>query len=502
MSLLGLDIGTTGCKAAIFSQDGQVIGYSFKEYGYSCPYPKWAEQDPLEVMAAVREVIGGAVASVTRNDPVTVIGLSVQGDAIIPVDSHMNIIYPAILGMDARTEEECRWLDDKFGAHNIFRHTGMPIHPLNALTKIMWLKNNRPDVFEKTWKFLHYEEFVLAMLGGEPLVDLSMASRTMAFDISAGEWSSSILDAVGIPSEKLGTVVPSGHFAGRIAPELARELGLPKGVSLATGGHDQTCAALGAGVVREKMATVSTGTAEVMGIPFERPILSDEMLRSKYPCYYHVVPGIYFTITLNHTGGLLLRWYRDTFGHLEAREAAESGCDVYDLIISRVPKDPSHVLFLPHLVGSGTPWSDPKSKGAVVGLTLGTTRYDVVKGILDSLTYELKINLDTLYSLGVEVRELRAVGGGAKSPAWLQVKADVLGVPVATLAVREAACLGAALLGGLATGVFTSLTEAVDQLVRTEAVYTPDYDRHEMYLEKYDVYRSLYPALRPICHRI
>lgn len=502
MSLLGLDIGTTGCKAAIFSEAGQLIGYCFKEYGYSCPHPKWAEQDPLEVMAAVKEVIRGAAASMRSNDPVTVVGLSVQGDAIISVDSHMNVLYPAILGMDARTEEECRWLEENLGARHIFRHTGMPVHPLNALTKIMWIKNNRPDVFEKTWKFLHYEEFVLAMLGGEPSVDLSMASRTMAFDIAAGGWSSSVLDAVGISREKLARVVPSGHFAGRIAPELARELGLPREVSLATGGHDQTCAALGSGVIREKMATVSTGTAEVMGIPFERPMLSDEMLMSNYPCYYHVVPGTYFTITLNHTGGLLLRWYRDVFGNLEMREAAESGCDVYDLMISRVPRGPSHVLFLPHLVGSGTPWSDPKSKGAVVGITLGTTRHDVVKGILDSLTYELKINLDMLRSLGVEVQELRAVGGGAKSPAWLQVKADVLGVPVATLAVREAACLGAALLGGLATGVFTSLTEAVDRLVRTDAVYTPDPIRHEMYLEKYDVYRSLYPALRPICHRL
>lgn len=502
MSLMGLDIGTTGCKAAIFTETGEMIGYAFKEYGYSCPHPKWTEQDPLEVMDAVKEVIRGAVASMTSKDPVTVIGLSVQGDAIIPVDSNMNVLYPAILGMDTRTEDECRWVEENLGARHVFEHTGMPIHPLNALTKIMWIKSSRPDVYEKAWKFLHYEEFILAMLGGEPLVDLSMASRTMAFDLASSKWSSSVLNAVGISEEKFGKVVPSGHLAGEIAPELADQLGLPRGVKLATGGHDQTCAALGAGVVREKMATVSTGTAEVMGVPFSRPILSEEMLKSNYPCYHHVVPGVYFTITLNHTGGLLLRWYRDTFAGLEMREAAEAGTDVYDLLISRAPKGPSHVLFLPHLVGSGTPWSDPKSKGAVVGLTLGTTKHDVVKGILDSLTYELKINLDTLQGLGVDVQELRAVGGGAKSPVWLQVKADILGVPVATVAIREAACLGAALLGGLATGTFSSLPKAVDQVVRTNAVYEPDFDRYEMYLEKYEVYRSLYPALAPVSHRL
>lgn len=160
------------------------------------------------------------------------------------------------------------------------------------------------------------------------------------------------------------------------------------------------------------------------------------------------------------------------------------------------------MLLLPHLVGSGTPTSDPKSKGAMVGLTLGTTKHDVVKGILDSLTYELKINFDTLHNLGVDIKELRAVGGGAKSPVWLQVKADILGVPVASLAIREAACLGAALLAGLGTGVFDSLSEAVEQIVRTDRVFEPDIGKHEMYMEKYRVYRSLYTTLASINHQL
>lgn len=502
MYLLGLDVGTTGTKAVVFDIDGNIKGYGFREYGVICKKPGWAEQEPEKVWEIIKLVIRQAVTESGARD-IKALSISVQGDAIIPVDKNICPLHNALLGMDYRSKEQADFCAKLLGKRELFYLTGMRPHPLNSLTKILWFKHVLPGIYARSYKFMTYADFILSKLGAqEPVIDYTMASRTMAFDLINKEWSNKILGAVNLDINLLSKIVPSGEIVGEVTPELAEELGLPKGVLLVTGGHDQTCAALGAGVIEENIAIDSHGTAEVVSTAFSKPMLNDFMFSSYYPCYCYVKQDMYFTFSLNHVGGLLLKWYRDNLGYAEVREAEELGMDTYQLMDLKVPKGPSSVLILPHFNGSGTPWCDLESKGAIVGLTTATTRHDIVKGILDSLTYELRINIERMKEAGITIEELRAVGGAAKSPVWLQIKADITGCRVVTLKVREAACLGAAILAGTAVGGYSCVDEGVKRTVAIRDIYQPAEDMNKLYNEKYNIYRDLYGALREINKRL
>lgn len=497
MYLLGLDVGTTGAKAVVFDLDGNMKGSGFQEYDVICEKPGCAEQEPQKVWELTKLVIRQAVSESGVRD-IKALSLSVQGDAVIPVDREITPLHNALLGMDYRSAAQGETCSRLMGARELFNMTGMRPHPLNSLTKILWFKEHNPKLFNKAFKFMTYADYILSKLGAEPVMDYTMASRTMAFDLASRDWSSGILGKVGLDRELLSKAVPSGKAAGEINPVLAEELGVKKGMLLVTGGHDQTCAAVGAGVIKENIAIDSHGTAEVLSTAFEKPRLNDAMYNGFYPCYCHAKQGMYFTFALNHIGGILLKWYRDNFGHAEVKEAEETGVGAYRLMETKAPAGPSSVLVLPHFNGSGTPWCDLESKGAILGLTMATTRHDIVKGIMDSLTYELRINLETMRDAGINIHELRSVGGAAKSPVWLQVKADITGCRVSTLKVREAACLGAALLAGTAAGGYGSIDEAVKQTVVVKDIYRPDDGAGKLYNEKYGVYREIYDTLKNI----
>ena len=501
MHLLGLDVGTTGTKAVVFDLEGNIKGYGFHEYDVICEKPGWAEQDPERVWELTKLVIRQAVKESGISD-IRALSLSVQGDAVIPVDRSIKPLHNTLLGMDyrgVRQSEECSKL---IGDRELFDLTGMRPHPINSLIKILWFKDNTPEVYKKTFKFMTYADFILGRLGAEPVIDNTMASRTMAFDLAGKKWSGDILGRVGVDENLLSKAVPSGEVVGEIDAVLAEELGIKKGMLLVTGGHDQTCAALGAGVVEENIAIDSHGTAEVVSTAFNRPMVNDSMYNGFYPCYCHVKKDMYFTFSLNHIGGILFKWYRDNLGYAEVKEAEELGTGAYQLMEEKAPVGPSPILVLPHFNGSGTPWCDLDSKGAILGLTMATTRHDIVKGILDSLTYELRINIETMKKAGIRIDELRSVGGAAKSPIWLQIKADITGCRVSTLKVREAACLGAAILAGTAAGGYSSLEEAVRNTVVLKETYHPEEKMYKLYNEKYCVYRDVYNTLKNINSRL
>jgi xylulokinase len=249
---------------------------------------------------------------------------------------------------------------------------------------------------------------------------------------------------------------------------------------------------------RPGIAALSAGTADVLSTAFSEPKLNDAMFNGFYPCYLHTKRDMCFTFALNHIGGILLRWYRDTLGGEEVRAAQSAGRDPYEVIVESIPEGPSPVMVLPHFNGSGNPVCDMNARGALVGLTLSTTRPDIVKAILECLAFEMRINLDYWGGAGIVVDELRAVGGGARSPRWLQIRADILGRPVRTLKVREAACLGAAILAGTAAGLYGSVDEGIGRTVRLDHTYQPRADSVSRYTDRYAVYCKLYPALRDV----
>lgn len=454
-----------------------------------------AEQDAEQIWTLTREVLREAVARSGVND-IKALSLSVQGDAVIPVDQEFRPLHRAVLGMDYRSQRQAAECEEKCGAFALFQRTGMRSHPMNSITKILLLRDLAPDVFSKAWKFVTYADFILGKLGSEAVIDYTMASRTMAFDLQTHQWSQPLLEQFGVDAARFSKPVPSGAAIGNIRKDLAYELGLPSDLLLVTGGHDQPCAAIGAGVVREGLGVASTGTAEVLSTAFNAPALTRQMFDSFYPCYLHAKDGMFFTFSLNHTGGILLKWYRDNFASAETAQAGKIGCDPYDLLTAKMPAGPSPLMVLPHHNGTGTPWCDLQAKGAILGLTMASTRHDVAKAILEGLTFELLINLQTMQQCGIRVNELVAVGGGAKSGLWLQIKADILNRPIRTLRCRESACLGAALLAGVAAGAYSSLDEAVSQTVAGDREFFPDPAMAARYQERFGIYQKLYPLLR------
>ena len=502
MSLIGLDIGTAGCRAIVFAADGRILGRSGREYPIISPQPGWAEQDGELVWRLAWECIAEAIAQ-ARHDPPHALALSVQGEAVAPADRQGNLLAPFILGMDTRTVAENAWLADHFGAENLFCRTGMPIHTINTLPKLLWLQRHRPHLWTQTARWLLYEDFFLLRLGGMAAISHCLASRTQMYDLAAGDWAGNILEECGIDQSKLSPLAPaSGGVVGRLTPTLRRALHLDADVLLVSGGHDQACAALGSGVIQPGQAMVSTGTAEVVEVAMATPRLSEPLRRGNVSVYRHVVPGLYLAMTLNHSGGLLLRWYRDTLGVMEKHLAAATGQDAYDLILAEAPPGPTSLLVLPHFAGSGTPWLDTRSKGAILGLTFGTTRPMLAKAILEGLTFELRINLDLLAEAGVGIAELHAVGGGARSPLWLQMKADICNIPLRVPQVTDAACLGAALLAGRAAGIYPDLVTAVKQTVCLDRQIAPRGDSVIAYQERFRLYRQLYPLLASFNHEL
>jgi xylulokinase len=500
--LIGLDIGTSGCKAIVFSTDGAPLSSASREYPIDIPRPTWAEQNAELVWSRAREVLHEATAGAGPGEPIAAIGLSVQGEATIPVDARGQAMRPAILGMDYRTGEQNRWLAENMGAEYLFERTGMPLHTVNTLPKLLWLKEHAPDVWSRADRFMLYEDFLINKMTGTAAISRCLASRTQAYDLLDDRWSPHILAAIGLDPGRLAAVYPSGTAVGRMHAALAGKLGLAEPPLVVTGGHDQACGALGAGLTRPELAGVSTGTAEVVELAMATPALNDVLRQGNISVYAHVVPGLFLAMVLNQSGGLVLRWYRDTFCWAEVQQAEREGGSAYDLILADASPGPSPLIVLPHLSGSGTPWFDTASKGAILGLTFGTTRADVAKAILEGLTFELRVNLDLLKEGGVVINELRAIGGGARSDLWLQLKADILGVPVVAPAVTEAACLGAALLAGVGAGVYPDAVGAAASVFKPARIFQPDPERRVLYDRRYAVYRSVYPAVAPISYQL
>jgi len=493
--VIGLDIGTTGCKAALMDAGGRFYAQAYREYPVVTGADTRAEQDAENVFSLCKAVIREAVEK-SRIDTIDAICASVQGDAIIPLDENFRPVHAAILGMDYRPAVLCKEVEDIFPAGFIYQKTGMPIHPINSALKILWLMKNTD--MTGTAHYTTYSDFINARLTGRLIIDETMASRTMLYGLETRCWAEAIADKLTIPVEKLSDVAPSGTPAGPLLPGLCAELGIANRPLVIAGAHDQPACALGAGLHREGMAVDSMGTAEVLSTVFFTPRLSQEMESGSFPCYRHAWPDAYFTFALNHTSGIILRWFRDTLCGKETGEARAAGTDFYAYMQKGMQSKPSPILMLPHFNGRGTPYADSSAKGAFAGITLNTDKKDILKGIMDSLTYELRLNIEYLERSGIRMDTLRCVGGGSRSPIWLQSKADILNRRVETLETSECGCLGAGMLAAYGAGLHASIPEAVSLMSRVAGVFDPDEKFKAQYEQKYRAFCKLYDAMSEI----
>lgn len=495
--LIGLDIGTTGVKAVVFDDCATVLSSAYEEYAIVSASDGKAEQDAQDVWKRSRMVLLRAIASGGVKS-VEAIGLSVQGDAIICIDRSGNPLRPTLLGMDYRSAPSALAFADAFGERNLYERTGMRSHAMNSITKIRYVREAYPEVFAKTYKFVTYAEFIAMKLCGECVLDATMASRTMAFELHTQQWDEQLLDFAGISKSQLGTIQESGTVIGQLASDIVREAGLQGRPLVCTGGHDQCCAALGAGVVEPSLGVVSTGTAEVISTCLPAILTNDGMFDSYFPCYRHVLRNTYFTFSLNHVGGILLRWFKDTFCAKEIQQAQRMGLGIYQYLDSIMAPSPQELFILPHFNGSGTPYCDMDATGAILGLSLSTGVPELYRALLESQTYELALNLEAFAKSGISIQTLSAVGGGAKSSEWVQIKANILNRPVRVPVCSESASLGAAILAGSAVGVWKDAREGADHMVGFHKEYEPQSDMTRLYGDLLAHYKEIYPALRKL----
>ena len=499
MSLMGIDVGTTGCKVVAFDETGQVLAQAGREYPLITPQPGWYELDPERVWADVSDCLR-EVNALIKADPVSALAISSQGEAMTPITRAGEILANSPISSDIRNIKQTAAMEAVLGARRIFAITGQPMSPIYTLPKVLWWRDNAPEIVERAWKFLCYVDFVAWKLGVEAAIDYSMAARTLALDVHALDWSDEMLAAGGVRRDQLAKPVPSGTIIGEIPRRLANELGFGGAVKVVSGGHDQPAGALGAGVLQAGRAMLSIGTTEALVAVTDAPRM--EMLASNVSCYPHAAPGKFIALTGNQTGGRLLRWYRDELGAAERQIGAETGRDIYDVIVDQTDDEPGRLLLLPYFIGSGMLHNDLSATGAIVGLNFDTKRADIVRAILEGLTYEAALNIRRLNDIGVPVEQLTAVGGGARSDRWMQIKADITNLPVSIIHTSEAASLGVAMLAGWATGVFDSLEGAAEVLSQPRKTFYPRPERTAHYQRQLTLYDELYQALRNIYARM
>ena len=491
MSLLGIDLGTTGCKAGVFGLDGACIAQAYCEYHMLHPQTGWSELDSSNVWRKTCEVIADVAAQV-KGDPITALSVSAFGEAFVPVSKDRKLLDNSILCVDDRGAEHVDRLVEAFGREELYRINPNLLGPNYSMPKLLWLRENRPEVFQKADYFLLWSDLIAFMLGSEPVTNNSHANRTLLFDLEKNDWSDDLLRWSGIPREKFGRVVPGGTVIGTVSDSMAAELGLPAGVQVVSGGHDQCCNALGCGGISAGRAVYGMGSFDCITPIYDKPSDPLRMLKENLNIEHHVLPDLYVSFLYNQAG-LLTKWFRDTFA---ASDISPAGKDIYEVLDSEMPEDPSCLLVLPHF--DPPPHHSPDTSGVIVGLKTNTTRGEILRAIREGTALYFVHGMETLRRMGMDTTGFIASGGGARSNKGLQIRADIFGIPFIRPRITEAGLLGAAMLAGVATGVFASAREAVELFVCDDRIFEPDSDRHAIYCEKHALYQQLYPSLKTI----
>ncbi|MCD6321515.1 MAG: carbohydrate kinase [Clostridiales bacterium] len=497
MAVAGLDIGTGGCKCTIFNADGKISTYSYMEYSPERTPEGYIELDPELVWNSVANVIKRAVAK-HSGDIVEALCITSFGEAGVFLDRNGNVLRNSLLYTDFRGEAQCSQFIEKLGRNEILKRSGHVPHPMFSFSKIMWVKDNEPEVYKKAEVFLQYSDYILYKLSGSKYVDWSLASRTGLFNVIEKKFDKVLLDAAGIEAGIFPTPVQPGTAVAEMNPGTACELGLKKNVKLILGGQDQICAALGAGVLKTGMAVNGIGTVDCITPLFDRPVINSKMADAGFSCIPYMIPGHYVTYAFNYSGGALLRWYKEKFGEAVVRKLGKVESDTYSFLETLAPKEPTGLLVLPHFQGAATPYMDIDAVGAIIGLTSDTDAFSLYRGIMEGVTYEAKVNIDALKEAGVNIEKITVCGGGSRSPMWVQIRADIFDIPVDVLEFEEAGTLGAAILAGTACGLYKDLEEGVNSLVRIKKTYYPDKKNRDIYEGQYTKYKRIYENVRNI----
>ena len=501
--LIGLDLGTTGAKAGIVDNSGNVLATGYIEYEISTPQPGWAEQDPRDWW----EASTGAIRKVVKEsgiDSASVcgIGLSGQMHGSVFLDSEKNVIRPCILWCDQRTAPQCKRITEQVGTKNLSEWVANPALPGFTAPKVIWLRDNEPERYAAVRTLLLPKDYINLRLTGQQATDVSDASGTLLFDVRRRAWSADMVEALEIPAEWLPRAFESYEAIGTLTPEAAEATGLTAGTIVAAGGADNACGALGMGVISPGDVAVSIGTSGTVLAPAREPIADPDM---RLHSFCHAIGGTWYLMGVMLSAGMSLRWFRDQLGEPERSLALQQDRDPYELLSRKAAEAPpgcEGLVFLPYLAGERTPHADPCARGAFFGLDLTKTRAHVVRSVMEGVVFGLNDSIEIMRELGVSLNNVVAGGGGARSELWKHMQADVFGIPIVTPRESDAAMLGAALLAGVASGMYASIEEACSAAVSYIERIDPSPANKESYGRAYSLFRSLYPTLKDIFREV
>ena len=491
MPLLGIDVGTSGTRALIVANDGRMLGSGACDHTpFTSPQPGWAEQSPEDWWRATQVAVHAALAA-ARLDArrIAAIGLSGQMHGAVLLDAAMQVIRPAIIWCDQRTEAECEWLNSTIGAESLLSHTCNSALTNFTLTKLLWVRTHEPEAWQRVSHVLLPKDYVRLCLSGSLAMDVTDASGTLMFDVARRRWSREILAATQIDPTLLPQAFESADVCGHVSEEGASVSGLVQGTPIVAGAGDQAAGATGIGVVRPGVVSATIGTSGVVFAATDRPAMDP---KGRLHTFCHAAPHRWHLMGVTQAAGLSLRWLRDQLG------APEGGYDSMVAEAARAPAGADGVLWAPYLMGERTPHLDPDVRAALVGLVASHHRGHIIRAVLEGVAFSLRETLTIFAELDVPVSSIRLGGGGAKSALWRQIQADVYGRAVETVLVDEGAAFGAAVLAGIGAGIWRDIDDAADRLIRTAVAASPDPETVCVMNERYAAYCRLYPALRAL----
>jgi xylulokinase len=495
MYFLGIDVGTGGTRALIMDEAGHVVASATEEHSaFASPQIGWAEQRPEDWWRACGVAVRKALSQANLNaERIACVGFSGQMHGAVMLDAADAVVRPALIWCDVRTEKQCIELTQKIGAERLIQLTCNPALPNFTLTKFLWVRENEPANWQRVHSVMLPKDYVRFRLTGERAIDVADASGTLLLDVAKRCWSSEVLQAAGIDASMLPQLYESQDVCGKVSAAGAAATGLKAGTLVAAGAGDQAAGATGMGIVAPGAVSATIGTSGVVFAATDRPALDS---RGRLHTFCHAVPGRWHVMGVTQAAGLSLRWFRDQFG-----SGAADGRDPYDRLTDEAAATPpgsDGLLWAPYLMGERTPHLDPNARGALIGLTASHTRGHVIRAILEGVAFSLKDSLTLFAEMGAPVSRIRLGGGGARSPLWRQIQADVYGREVEIVEAEEGAAYGAAILAGVGAGRWSTVDAACNEIVRIAGRTQPQPAAAERMAVQYESYRRMYDAIRSV----
>lgn len=495
--LIGIDVGTTSIKGILISGKGEFVCSSVEEYELDYGPDGVCELDAEIYWSIMCKIIRNLIQlSGVCTDYISGIAISSQGETLILVDINGIPLRKAIIWLDNRSVKEAKLIEEQFGLHEIQNVTGQAeVVSAWPATRILWIRENETEIFNRTSKFLLVEDFLLYRLTGKYCTEHSLVSSTLYFDIVNKKWWEEMLGFIKISEYQLPDLYESGIPLGHLTEIALGETGLGRNTICVTGGYDHPSGAIGAGNITHGSATVSIGTSMAMCITLDKIVMDTNL---KLPCQCHVIPGMYFLLPYIPAAGLVLKWFKEEFCTDEITTAARLNTGSYDIMVrlaEEVPAGSEGLLTIPHFMGTGSPCFNENFKGAFAGITPKMTKGHFIRSIMEGVVCSIKHNIEVLIDYGVRIKDIRSIGGGAKSALWNQMIADMTGVQVVTMMQEESGSLGAAILAGKGIGVFESITEGSGLVIKVGNCFVPNFKNSEVYKKVYERYLNLYNSI-------